>query len=166
MARSVRSPLEVRSNRLKLAVARKPVFTKIGTGLSLGYRRNVTAGTWVMRVADGIGGNWTKAIGSADDYADANFADVLDYWQATDRARALAQRGRDGEGEGVDHGRPLTVDQALDAYALDLQARRGGPINVSRVRKHSAPCPSAQGGCPVDHARAAALARWSNRKGP
>ena len=136
MARSVRSPLEVRSNRLKLSVAKKPVFTKIGAGLSVGYRRNVTAGTWVVRVADGLGGNWTKAVGTADDFEDADGTRVLDYWQATDRARALAQRGRDDEDIGADQGRPLTVDQALDAYALDLQARRGGSINVSRVRKH------------------------------
>jgi hypothetical protein len=73
-------------------VARKPVFTKIGTGLSLGYRRNVTAGTWVVRVADGLGGNWTKAIGGADDYTDANGADTLDYWQACDRARPCSTR--------------------------------------------------------------------------
>jgi integrase len=51
-------------------------------------------------------------------------------------APALAARGRGGEDAGNDQGRPLTVDRALDAYALDLQARRGGPVNVSRVRKH------------------------------
>ena len=139
MARSIRSPLESRSNRLKLSVRKKPKFTKIAAGLSLGYRRNQGPGTWVVRVADGLGANWTKGLGAADDYADANGADVLDYWQACDRARALAQRGRDSEDTGADHGRPLTVDQALDAYALDLQARRGGAINVSRVRKHLPP---------------------------
>jgi hypothetical protein len=32
---------------------KKPYFTPIGRGLSLG-------GTWVMRAADGKGGNWTN----------------------------------------------------------------------------------------------------------
>ena len=68
MARSTRSTkLETRSARLRLPVAKKPVFVKIGPSVGLGYRRNQTAGTWVARVADGKGGNWTKAIGTADD---------------------------------------------------------------------------------------------------
>jgi hypothetical protein len=80
MARMVRStPLETRTARLRLPVAKKPVFAKIGSGLSLGYRRNATAGTWVARVADGKGGNWTRALGSADDFADADGREVLDY---------------------------------------------------------------------------------------
>lgn len=69
--------LETRTSRLKLAVAKKPVFVKIGPGIGLGYRRNKTAGTWVARVADGNGGNWTKAIGNADDFDDADGNHVL-----------------------------------------------------------------------------------------
>jgi hypothetical protein len=54
MARSVRKAgLETRTARLKLPVARKPMFIRIGPGLSLGYRRNQVAGTWVLRIADG-----------------------------------------------------------------------------------------------------------------
>jgi hypothetical protein len=72
MARSVRKArLETRTARLKLPVARKPLFIRIGPGLSLGYRRNQIAGTWVLRLADGKGGATTKAIGTADDYEDA-----------------------------------------------------------------------------------------------
>src|SRR5689334_16549233 len=68
VARSARSvKLETRSARLRLPVAKKPVFVKIAASIGLGYRRNQTAGTWVVRVADGRGGNWTKAIGIADD---------------------------------------------------------------------------------------------------
>ena len=54
--------LETRTARLKLPVARKPVFIRIGPGLSLGYRRNQVAGTRVLRLADGKGGATTKAI--------------------------------------------------------------------------------------------------------
>jgi hypothetical protein len=57
MARSVRKAvLETRTARLKMPVARKPMFIRIGPGLSLGYRRNQVAGTWVLRIADGKGG--------------------------------------------------------------------------------------------------------------
>jgi integrase len=129
MARKVRStPLETRTARLRLPVAKKPVFAKIGPGLSLGYRRNATAGTWVARVADGKGGNWTRALGSADDFADADGRDVLNYWQAQDAARKLARGGDDGK--------PLTVAEALDRYAADLQTRGGDAHNVGRVLLH------------------------------
>src|SRR5438874_10926578 len=104
MARSTRSTqLETRSARLKLPVARKPVFVRTGPKIGLGYRRNQTAGTWVARVADGKGGNWTKAIGAADDLDDADGSQVLDFWQAQEKARAL---GRDDRGDAA---RPITV---------------------------------------------------------
>jgi hypothetical protein len=75
MARRTRAaPLETRTSRLKLPIAKKPIFVKIGPGASLGYRRNQTVGTWVLRVADGKRGNWTKSIGAADDFADADIS--------------------------------------------------------------------------------------------
>src|SRR3954451_14292772 len=102
MARSTRSTqLETRSARLKLPVARKPVFVRIGPKIGLGYRRNQTAGTWVARVADGRGGNWTKAIGLADDFEDADRNQVLDFWQAQEKARALGRND-----SGTDSARP------------------------------------------------------------
>src|ERR1051326_8960338 len=107
MARSTRSPqLETRSARLKLPLAKKPVFVRIGPKIGLGYRRNQTAGTWVARVADGRGGNWTKAIGAADDFEEADGNHVLNFWQAQDKARLL---GRDDRG--TDLSRPVTVGE-------------------------------------------------------
>ena len=83
MPRNVRSSsLETRAGRLRLPIARKPRFVKVAAGIGLGYRRNHTAGTWVVRVADGRGANWTKAIGVADDFGEADGVAVLDYWQA------------------------------------------------------------------------------------
>ena len=67
MARRVRSAeLETRSSRLRLPVAPKPVFVKIGVGVGLGYRRNATAGSWVVRLADGKGGYRTNTIAMAE----------------------------------------------------------------------------------------------------
>src|SRR5438132_3854921 len=136
MARRIRAAgLETRSSRLKLSVAKKPVFTKIGPGLGVGYRRNTTAGTWVVRAADGKGGNWTKAIGAADDFDEADGKVVLNFWQAQDRARAVARAGRAGDG---DDGRPVTIAKALDQYEADLKIRGGDTGNVARVRAHLA----------------------------
>jgi hypothetical protein len=97
MARRIRATnLEDRTNRLRLPIAGKPVFAKIGLGVSLGYRRNRTAGTWVVRVADGKGGNWTKAIGIADDFESDSSGAALTFWQAQDRARIVARAGHAG----------------------------------------------------------------------
>jgi len=133
VARSTRSStLETRSARFRLPTAKKPVFVKIGPGVGLGYRRNQTAGTWVARVADGKGGNWTKAIGSADDLDDADGDNTLDFWQAQDKARTL---GRAAVGD-TEPAKPATLGQALDAYEADLKTRGGDIGNVARVRMH------------------------------
>jgi integrase len=135
MARRPRSSkLETRTNRLKLPVQRKPhCFTAISPGIALGYRRGKDRSAWVVRVADGKGGNWTKNLpGIPDDHEDANGESVLNFWQAQDKARALA-RGSD------DNGRPVDVAEALANYERDLRARGGLTGNVSRVRHHLPP---------------------------
>jgi hypothetical protein len=61
VARRLRSPtLETRSARLRLKVRRKPYFVSVAVGVSLGYRRNLGPGSWLVRCADGKGGAWTK----------------------------------------------------------------------------------------------------------
>ena len=133
MARSTRfAKLETRAVRLRLPVAKKPVFVKIGPRVGLGYRRNQTAGTWVVRVADGKGGNWTKAIGNADDFDEANGNSLLNFWQAQEKARAIGRIDHDGHA-GV---KPTTVRQALNSYEADLKTRGGDTGNVTRVRPH------------------------------
>src|SRR6516225_7219479 len=132
MARRPRaSRLENRTNRLKLTPRLKPYdFVTLAPGIALGYRRN--AGTWVVRVANGKGGNWTKGFAVADDHEDADGDHVFDFWQAQDNAKALA-RGTS------DNGRPCTVSEALDAYAANLKARGGHANTAKRVRPHVSP---------------------------
>ena len=131
MARSTRSTtLETRTARLRLPVSGKPVFIKLGKQLGLGYRRNKIAGTWVVRVADGKRGNWTRAIGAADDFEDADGTHVFDFWQAQEKARAFVRESRGDVGLAE----PITVSQALDRYEADLKTRGGDLGNVSRVR--------------------------------
>src|SRR4051812_9483605 len=132
VARSIRSQqLETRTARLKLPVQRKPVFVKLSPGIHLGYRRNQTAGAWVVRCVLG-GADWATRIGIADDFEDANGNSVLDFWQAQGKARAL---GRDDRG-GDDSAKPATVRETLDAYEADLKTRAGDVGNITRLRGH------------------------------
>jgi integrase len=116
-------------------VSKKPVFMSIGRGLSVGYRRNRTAGTWVFRQSDGKGGFQTKAIGSADDFDEANGEDILDFWQAQDKIKSLAQP------DGVRKTSPLKVSEAFDRYIPKLRAKnaRTAKDTEGRVKKHFLP---------------------------
>lgn len=134
MARNTRSPkLETRTARLKLPGRWKPYTVRIGPGVRLAYRRNATAGSWSVIAADGKGGSWLKVFAGADDHQDANGDTVLNFWQAQERARTLA-RG-DNEAAASDS-KPVTVGEALNQYAADLEARGGDVANVARVRIH------------------------------
>jgi integrase len=133
MARHTRAAkLETRTARLKLPIRGKPHFVAIAPRLGLGYRRNKTAGAWVVRSADGHGGNWTKVFALADDYEAANGGSVLDFWQAQDKARVLARAGDTQSPSDA----PITVAEALDHYETALSARGGDTENVSRLRYH------------------------------
>jgi integrase len=130
MAKMRSTQLETATSRLRLPVAKKPVYIRIAPSLNLGYRRNVTAGTWVARIADGKGGYSTKAIGSADDVEAADGNTVLTFWQAQDKARAVAR------GDAPDPVKPVTLADALSRYAADLKTRGADAGNIARVRKH------------------------------
>jgi integrase len=135
MARSIRSStLETRSARLRLPISKVPVFVKIGPKVGLGYRRNQTAGTWVVRISDGKGRNTRRAIGGADDHEEADGDTVLDFWQAQERARKLAHG--DDPAITAPRGTPITVKQAIDRYEADLKTRGGDLHNVNRLTIH------------------------------
>jgi integrase len=153
MARSPRaSRLETRTARLKLKVRQKPYdFTTISPGIALGYRRNRAAGTWVLRAADGHGGNWTKRVGLADDHEDADGANVLTWWQAIEATRKLA-RGTD-----TDTNRPQSFADAIESYERDLIARGGNVANAQRIRKHITPTLASK---PVGLLTARELTHW------
>jgi integrase len=123
--------LETATARRKLAVRKKPYWTTISPGISLGYRRNTGPGTWSVRSTDQ--GEWIKRIALADDLERADGRAVLSYWQAIDQARALARRQ---PGDAVDESRPLIVAEALDRYEADLKARGGSPYNAEHPRIH------------------------------
>jgi len=126
------SRLETPTARRKLTVRKKPYYVRLSPGIHLGYRRNVAAGTWTVRVAES-GAEWIKKIALADDLEAASPPHVLSYWQALDTARALARRQ---PGEAVDESRPLTVSEALTLYEKDLVARGSSPYNAEHPRIH------------------------------
>lgn len=139
MARRPRSSqIETRTARLKLPARRKPYYVTIAPGIALGYRRNKGTGSWSAKVADGGGGTWIKAFGIADDHEDADEASVLNFWQAQDKARAIARGGN------VGGDRPITVSEAVDNYAVELKSRNGHDGNIDRVRRDLTPALAAK----------------------
>jgi integrase len=105
------------------------MFIRIGPGLSLGYRRNQVAGTWVLRIADGKGGATTQAIGTADDFTEADGGSVLNYWQAQDKAQSTARNS-----SGAVVAKPLTVGSAAEVYLEKLEAKNPRTARDTRGR--------------------------------
>ena len=144
------SRLETRTARLKLPVRWKPYdFTTISPGIALGYRRNQAAGVWVVRVANGKGGHWTKRVAIADDFEEADGEHVLTWFQAIETARKLAR--------GQSDRRPGTVAEAINLYEHDLIARSHDTANAKRIRKHVTAALAAK---PVALLTATDLAHW------
>jgi integrase len=152
MARKPRATkLENRTARLKLPVQKKSYFTTISPGIALGYRRNAGAGVWSVRAGDGHGAYWLKRIAIADDHEEANGDTVLTYWEAIDKARALAR------GDQVSGDRPATVSEAIERYEDDLRSRGGRVYNARLARIH---LPAVLLGKPVGLLSASELRRW------
>jgi hypothetical protein len=136
MARQIRSAhLENRTNRLALAVRKKPYTARIGFGIRLAYRRNQSGGVWSVLKSDGVGGSWLQRFALADDHEDANGTTILSYWEACDVARRIASGDAPGE-PGDDPGKPLSVERAVDAFERDLIARDASPSNARYLRFH------------------------------
>ena len=125
--------LESATARATLAPRSKLYFVRVAPGIALGYRRNAGAGTWSVRVT-AAGADWIKKIALADDQEPADGRAVLSFWQAQEAARRLARR-QPGDPE-TQQQRPVTVAEALDRYATDLERRDGDPANACRVRAH------------------------------
>ncbi|MGY3496751.1 site-specific integrase [Bradyrhizobium sp. USDA 4502] len=126
MARRTRSAsLENRTNRLKLAVRKKPYTALIAPGIFLAYRRNTGPGTWSVKCS-----GWLKRFSLADDHENANGNSVMTYWQALEHAKKLARAG-EGNTE-----QPISVADAVDAYEADLGTRDGSKYNATGVRRH------------------------------
>src|SRR5262245_6436154 len=106
--------LETPTARLKLPIRKRPYpGPTLARGIHLYYRRNRSAGAWVVKASAG-GRYWTKRLGDADDFEAADGRAVLSYYQAQEGAKRLA-RGNDDDPAS----RPMTVADALARYERD-----------------------------------------------
>lgn len=122
--------LDTRTARLKLTERREPYWRSIQGGRALGYRRIAgKSGTWIARHYDAVTGRQHRALGSADDLAEADGADTLTFAQAQTAAlawfSALARSG----GKVI---APITVREAAAAYLNDYAARGGKSLADNR----------------------------------
>ena len=153
MPKARKLSLETSTARLKLKIQKKPYRSRLGPGLSLGYRRNEGPGTWSVIAADGRGQEWLKKIGVADDHDPANGKEILNYTQAVDIARQLTQGG----GEVENASQPATLKMALAAYEADLIARGANTYNARWPLKY---LPSLLLAKPIPLIEANELRRW------
>lgn len=149
------SHLQSKTARAKLEPRKKPYFISVSPGICLGYRRNQTVGSWLVRKADGLGGGVCTGFAHADDAEPANGRDILTFVMAQDRARELA-RGEHDRG-----GKLPTVEQCLQDYEGVLRAQRKSLGNISRVRFHLPPWLSNSA---IDKLTFHALQNWRNRE--
>jgi integrase len=131
MARTVRNPkIDTRTARAKLPKRREPYWTVISAGHSLGYRRGAKGGTWIAKFRGEDGKRHLEALGAADDAADADGRDVLDFARAQAKARDWCQdMARDEAGDVPPLDRLYTVADALADYRADYQRRGGKAID-------------------------------------
>ena len=122
--------LQTRNARRDLGARKAPHWASIGSGRKIGYRRPAGggAGSWIARHRqEGPGGKWReKALGTADDFQDADGVTVLSFLQAQEKARAwFLEAHEEATGEKVHRG-PVTVAQAMEAYLahLDREGKR------------------------------------------
>ncbi|MCH8036155.1 MAG: site-specific integrase, partial [Proteobacteria bacterium] len=121
--------LDTRSARLKLAPRREPYWRSISQGLAIGYRRGKKGGTWVAKHYTSDTGRRFNSLGTADDVADADGANVFDFAQAQERARAwFAQVAREDVGEKP--AGPCTVRRAIEEYLDDYKVRSGRALQA------------------------------------
>jgi len=122
MAKRVRDALlDSRAAREKLPAQAKPYYRSLGPGLHIGYRKGKTGGVWVARLYLGGQSYEVKKIAHADGKLDADGVNILDFWQAQDKARELHRQRSTGTGEIVG---PYTVKRAIDDYILWMEINR------------------------------------------
>ncbi len=132
MARAKKDPtLDNRTNRLKLLPRRPPFWTALAEGEHFGYYRpeSRAAGTWQAKWRDkATGERKATAIGTSDDYEDADGVRILDWAQAQAKARkwyeeVARQSRRRADGEDTHEG-AYTIKVAMEHYTQDC-LRRG-----------------------------------------
>lgn len=148
MARRVRDKnLEIRDARIKLKPSGKPYWKAIGLGLHLGYRKGQRTAVWVVRHYLGEQNYRTETIALADDTLDADGVEILDFWQAQERARAMRPKARGG----------TTVRDAVSEYLEHLEGRSSWRDAKKRLEAFVVP---EFGDTPLGELEADAIRKW------
>ena len=110
--------LGTREARRRLKARAEPYWLVIERGLSLGYRKSPEGGAWIVRrYVPGRRRHVEGRLGTADDYRDADGADVLDFGQA--QRKLLSEAHHDAlHASGQLH----TVADAVSGYVDYLKA--------------------------------------------
>lgn len=119
MGRRVRDHrLETREGRAKLSQRQNPYWRLISTNIHLGYRKGQRGGQWYYRIYhenDYI----KRTFAEADDNADANGKNILNFDQAQEKARKEGQKIINGSDW---REKPYTVKDAVTDYLADFKA--------------------------------------------
>lgn len=122
--------ISTRSARLNrkpaLKPRREPYWCAISHGLSVGYRKGSTGGTWIARHFSTATGRRIAALGIADDYEDADGIRILSFDQAQAKAREWAVL-KTQEDTGEIQSGAYTVEQAMNDYLAHLAKAKRKP---------------------------------------
>lgn len=165
VSRTMRSPkLDRREARRKLAAQHEPHWVAMAPNQALGYFKpeGGAAGTWRARIyIPEARAKRKKALGTADDHADADGRMVLSYAQAQTKAREwFAQAIAEANGERVHRG-PFTVAHAMEAYLdhMDQEGKKSAADARKRTEHHILPV---LGGVEVEKLTRLRLDKWKN----
>lgn len=149
MARTKRdNSIDNRSNRAKLAPRPEPYWTVLEKGRALGYRKSAKgAGTWIARLyrPDSKPTKRYEALGSADDFHEADGIEILTFGQAQSKANewftGRATEFAEEDGLAPSTGGPYRVANALDDYLREAERRgvKGIKIMTQTINAHIRP---------------------------
>lgn len=125
--------IHTRSGRSSLPVreSSEPYWRNISKGLSLGYRKGATGGTWIVRYESAETGRRKAALGLTDDQVDADGVSVLSFDQAQAAAQEWLSKLIEAETGAVVSG-SYTVKQAMADYLKDRERVRRKELSRTR----------------------------------
>jgi integrase len=146
--------LDTREARSRLPRAKEPYWHAVRRGLSIGYYRGSTTGTWHLREYRG-GRLWKREIGVADDSLPADGSTVLSWRDAL----RIAIGDERPTATAIDN---YTVGDALRDYWA-ARAARSTPVSLATDKaKASAVIEPRWAACDVNTLDPADLRRWFN----
>lgn len=154
--------LDTREARRKVEAQAEPHWLRLAPAEALGYHKpkDGAAGTWRARLYLAESRTFRKkALGTADDFTDADGELVLTYAQAQRKAREWFDEARcEATGEKVHRG-PVTVAQAMTAYLAHMEREGKRSAKGARQRADLRILP-ALGALPVEKLTRLRLEKW------